>query len=354
MSHVSGDALREYLRVFHHTLRDTADRYLPAGHSSRTTHLSQLPARVVGYVSTQHGVAIDYDPLPSSEAASEPVIEIVSGSARVEELVLRHAGAPRAMIEAPPVFDVVGANYVFAGIHIGGRVRLGSQGHAILDRCLFTWTLPGGRRWTLGTSWLELYGDRSADQWTVAKAVERAKDEILAAQFEYQRAQSRGISLREYYARHREKTVLLLGSYSEPGRARLRAVASALTRLGYEPILISDVPDQDAQTLEQKVVMVGSLSRFVILDDSERAGQLAELPLCKSNGWITVVLQEGGRSSSAMSAAASALSNVILELPYSAGAIADVVPAATEWAEKRHGDLKYSLRHAYPWIIPRE
>jgi hypothetical protein len=247
-----------------------------------------------------------------------------------------------------------GRNLIFRGLNLVGGVQLGSKGEVVFDRCLFSWEEAGRTVWTLGTSRLEFYGDRTADSWTAARATERAKDEVLSALFELERAHRKGISLKEYYARHRESTVLILGSYSSAGIQRLRTLERAVADLGYEPVLISDVPDQPAQTLEQKVVMVGSLSRFVLIDDAEKSGHLTELPLCKANGWITVVLRPDGHASSAMSAAASVLSNVICELSYEPNAIESVLPEAIQWAEAKHSEIGLRIRAAYPWSTPPE
>jgi hypothetical protein len=354
MRFVTAEALKLYLETFHSSLRASATRFLPAGLANSTTHMAQLPARLTAYVSTQHGVAIDYDPNPADSGAGPIPVEVIVGSLRVEHLVLRHAGAPRAMLRSTRLLDVQGLNWLWVGIHLGGPFEVRTGAHIVFDRCLFSWEERGRQVWSWGTSWLEIYGDRNADDWTPTKAVERAKDEVLSALFEYHRAQSKGLSLKEYYAKHRERSVLVLGSYSDEGMTRLRAIEHRLAELGYEPILLCDVPDQDAQTLEQKVVMVGSLSRFVILDDSEKSGQLAELALCKTNGWVTVVLQPSGHPSSAMSAAASALSNVIRETPYELGFIASALTSSVEWAEAKRVAIGRTLHAAYPWIIPRE
>jgi hypothetical protein len=313
----------------------------------------QLPARVVGYVSTQHGVAIDYDPPRERTGADVTTYEVISGSARIEELVLRHAGAPGAMFQAAPVFDISNGNRIlFVGIHLTGPIRIAEDVEVVFDRCLFSWAVPGTTEWSLGTARLELYGNRRADNWSAAMAIERAKEEVLAALFELQRAELKGVSLQDYYAHYKEQTVLVLGSYSLAGMARLRRIKGKVAELGYEPVLISDVPDQEAQTLLQKVVMVGSLSRFVIVDDAEPSGHLTELVLCKANDWLTVVMRPNNVPSSAMSAAAAVLSNVILEVAYDPMTLEDVLPSALEWAEKKRTEIGSKLRAGYPFSNP--
>ena len=76
---VTDDEFRTYIDLFHSTLDATAEEYLSADTRRKLLHTSLTPARIVGYVSTQFGVAIEY--LPSS--ALEIVIR--HGSARVSQ-----------------------------------------------------------------------------------------------------------------------------------------------------------------------------------------------------------------------------------------------------------------------------
>jgi hypothetical protein len=335
---VTADGLREYLTTFHDSLRLLADRYLPAEVRRNPSHAAYLPSQVIGYISTQFGVAYEYIPFESNTGAETTIYEMRGGSARVENLIL--AGAPKVMLEAPPALSIVGSRYWVIGMNVQGPFRLGrDEAHIVFDRCLFSWPISVGRIWWKGTGLLEVYGDRRAELWTPDKAVVRAQQEVLAALFEVDRARQKGLSRAEYIARYREKQVLVLGSYSAGGRARLDKMKAILTELGYDPILLSDVPDQPAQTLQQKVVMLGSVSRFVVMDDSEKSGALAELPLCQGNGWVTAILRLGGRPSSAMSKDAGLLSSVIVELAYDEAGPRAVLESAVRWAERRRSEL---------------
>jgi hypothetical protein len=49
-------------------------------------------------------------------------------------------------------------------------------------------------------------------------------------------------------------------------------MAAALEELGYEPLLVKDVPDAlgfEHYDLLQKAVLIGSVSRFTVIDDTE-------------------------------------------------------------------------------------
>ena len=97
---------------------------------------------------------------------------------------------------------------------------------------------------------------------------------------------------------------------------RLSHISSTLRQLGYEPLLVKDVPDIPAYDIPQKVVAVGTIARFVVIDDSSKSGHLAEVEICRRNDWVTILLRAGGRGGSWMTAGASHLSSVVLEKDY--------------------------------------
>ena len=77
----------------------------------------------------------------------------------------------------------------------------------------------------------------------------RAQQEVLTALFESPRALEKNVSVADYIANYREKAVLVLGSYSESGRPRLEEIQHHLRGLGYDAVLLGDMPEQAAQTL---------------------------------------------------------------------------------------------------------
>jgi hypothetical protein len=345
---LTDQGLREYLVTFHSSLDELASRYLPPDMRRKLTHTARLPSRVVGYISTQFGLAIDYDPPERRTGSEQTSYDILRGSERIEDLVL--IGAPKRMLDSHPVIVIDGTPYWFTGINFVGPFRLGNEGATVVfDRCTFSWGDRNAGGWAMGTCLLEVYGNRRSDHWTRDKAVIRAQEEVLSGLFELHRAQQKGVSLSEYYARHRDRAVLVLGSYSAEGLVRLKRIAGALTDIGYDPVLLSDVPDQEAQTLSQKMVMVGSLSRFVVIDDTEKSGHLNELELCKINGWLTVILRAAGYGSSAMTAGASVLSNVILETRYDPTELDASMATAVAWLEGKRKEVGRRLSDVYPW-----
>ena len=101
--------------------------------------------------------------------------------------------------------------------------------------------------------------------------------------------------------------------------------------------------------MSQKVVAIGAIARFVVVDDSSQSGHLAEIPLCKQNNWITIIMRLNGVGGSWMTPGASAFSSVILELPYPETGVRDALLEGTNWAEKKLESLKQNLSSIYPW-----
>jgi len=94
---VTENLLRSYLEIFHHELKNAAEKYLSSDARQRLLHLSYLPTKIVGYVSTRHGTAFEYIP------NSATVIEIIRGSLPVEDLLVH---PPNCLRHIGPMFNV--------------------------------------------------------------------------------------------------------------------------------------------------------------------------------------------------------------------------------------------------------
>jgi len=336
---VREEQLRTYIEVFCSTLQRTAKDYLAKEYHKELLHISLLPAKITGYVSTNYGVAMEYVP------AKDTQITTKGGSGRVEDLLVK---APRRQRNSKEFVRIAGRNTVFDGCRFSGRFpfRLtGKEASVVLRRVLFE-----AGAWTRAIHYAEIYGDRSSENWSREKAVSRAKDEVLAALVHIDRAQKRKISVSEYIESFKEKGVLVLGDYDDGnGFTRLQGISRVLTDLGYDPLLIKDIPDHPHQDLTQKVVAIGSIARFVMVEDSSKSGHLFEVPLCKQNNWVTVLLRCHGSAGSWMTAGASHQSKVILEQSYDPKAPKKSLIAATKWAEGKLIELKTKFDGTYPW-----
>ena len=330
--------LRKYIEIFIKTLEETAQQYLPKDLQKNLLHLALLPSQITGYVSTQFGVAIEYNP------SSDTEILIIRGSARVEDLIVK---APPRLRDTGPMISIGGTETGLHGGTLSGAFPfrlVGDQSSVSLVNVKFE-----AGTWKRIIHFAEVFGNRSSEIWSPERAVSRAKDEVLAAMVEVRRAEEKHVSISEYIDQFKMKTVLVLGDYDEAGLVRLHGISQFLITLGYEPLFIKDIPDHPHQDLPQKVVAIGAIARFVVVDDSSKSGHLLEIQLCKQNCWVTVLLRAGGQGGSWMTAGAAHQSNVILEKPYDPASPNVALLEAADWAENKLKELQGKFDSTYPW-----
>jgi hypothetical protein len=281
---VTEQGLREYIEAFNSTLRETGEQYIPSELQGNLFHLSLLPARIVGYISTQFGTAIEWHP------AAHTRIETNRGSARVEDLLVQ---APPYLRARGPMLLIAGVNTAVKSLTLEGGFpfRLGSRDASVFIQDV---RFRAGQ-WSRSVTYAELLGDRRAETWSREKAVTRAKDEVLAALSDLKQSEEQDVSVVDYISTFKKRTVLLLGDYDSEGLLRLSEIAALLQGLNYEPLLIKDVPDIPTYSLPQKLVAIGAVARFVVIDDSSKSGHLTEVEICKNNDWVTILLRAGGQ-----------------------------------------------------------
>jgi hypothetical protein len=335
---VNTKQLQDYIEAFHRSLETTAAEFLSDDHRDQLLHTSLLPARITGYISTQFGVGIEY------ESAAETSVRVVKGSARIEDLILK---APPAVRNVGPMLSVAASNVTLSNCNIEGAFpfRLAGLNSSITLRDV---VLRAGS-WFRIVQFAEASSNRNAEHWSVGRAESRAKDEVLAAMVLVTRAAKRNISISDYVEKFKDKTVLLLGDYDDAGMKRLVSISAALSSEGYEPLLIKDVPDHPYHDLPQKVVAIGAIARFIVVDDSSASGHLLEVQLCKLNSWVTVLLRAAGEGGSWMTAGAAHASNVIRELAYDPGKPGPAIVESSRWAEEKLKELAKKFESTYPW-----
>ena len=330
---------RRYLRLFHDTLLETADRHVDPVHHKKLWYLGLLPARITGVVSRMFGVAFDYAP----EAKEGLVVH--QADERIERAVVT---APPELWHTNPAIRVEGAGCRYSYIHFvdGFPFRLVARDAQVaFHQCLFSaWG------WTQAVYYLEVNGNNSAENWTDAKAVERAKELVLYAVADSHQSSQRALSIDAYIATWKQKRVLLLGAFTKGGRERLRKLKEAVALLGYEPTLVEDIPDGPSMDVRQKVAVLGTMSRFVLVDDSEPSGHIAELLMAHHNDWITVVLRSSERPSTYMTAGLSNTSKVVYEIQFDPDSPVDALHSAFAWAEQVAAELQRNNRKTFPWM----
>jgi hypothetical protein len=342
---VTDEQMRLYLDTFKRTFRDTAEKFLAAENRAQLARYPLLDGNVVGYVSTQFGAGIEY------EGGSAGQLVITRHSSPVDDMFLK---APAFVRKAGVVGFALenSSNVTLTRIRVLNARPFRFKGEISSLRIIDSDFSFGS--WNRKVVLAELYGNRRSDFWSEAWAVRRATDEILVALSDVSAAAKHGLSLNESLRRFKERTVLVLGDYAAEGMARIDAICQELTKERYAPILAKDVSDLPGQDLQQKVVALGSVSRFVVVDDSTKAGQMVELVKAQENRFITIVLRKQGLQGSYMTRAASATSTVIFEAEYTDDALGQILGKALVWAEERIIALDRIYSREYPWLRPEE
>jgi hypothetical protein len=337
---ISEEGIKAYIKKFHKTLNNISSSFFSPEQNKQLFHNSLLPAKIICYVSTQFGVAFEY------HKSSITTVETVLGSARVEDLVVR---APRKLRNVGPLFNIEVSNCSISKLTIadGFPFRLADVNADVtfIDVRFACDSL----NWERIIEYVKVYGNRRLDRWSLAQAENQAKDEVLTALYVAKRAESKNVSIYNLISTFQEKYVLLLGSYSSEGKRRLAAISQSLRDMGYEAILIEDVPDFEQYDLSQKLIAISALSRFIVVDDSEPSGHLSEVEICIKNRWVTILLRVGGIPASWMTVGASYYNNLILEKPYNPDNPKEAVSEAVKWAEGRLSEMKSSWNALYPW-----
>jgi hypothetical protein len=270
MATVKSQQLREYLETFHRVYLEKLNAAVPEEYRNfllRVRHLAA--AKVVGYVSTIHGVGYEYC------AGSPGEIEVVSGSRRIEEFIFRY---PRGLMEGAVSIAILlrapRLRMISCSVENMIPVKLDSpDASATLES--FELRFRGN---IVRLEFAEIFADRSAEFWSREKAIERAMDEVLEAVIYVSGMQRHKMSLDDYLERFKKGHVLILGDFSETGSSRIETIAAVLTSRGYYAFTLKDIKEVPEYDLRQKLSAVAAVCRFIVVDDSSRAGQAAEIP----------------------------------------------------------------------------
>jgi hypothetical protein len=339
---VTAREFRSYLETFHSTLETTAVQFLPPDLVHSLFHLSFLPFGVRGYVSTQFGVAFEYVP-------SALGIDVIKRGRRIEDLFFGPPASFKRQFADRGAFFMLrdGAKLLLSQVSVVNEprpIRLNDVNNQVtLIKCHFD-----ALGWSRDVAGAEIFGNRSASFWSLELAVARAKDEVLAALVDVNKAAAHRIPIAEYVNTKKQKSVLVLGDYSREGMGRLETICQCVADLGYEPILVKDVSDIFGSDLQQKITVIGGLARFVLIDDSSRSGHLVEVQIALQSRWVTVLLHSEGHRASSMTAGLSFTSKVFSEQDFDLLAPCAGVERAVVWAESELKDLG-EYKRLYPW-----
>lgn len=146
-------------------------------------------------------------------------------------------------------------------------------------------------------------------------------------------------------------SVLVLGKDTGPGLARLKKIASTLENLGYYTHIIKDQPDKVGESIIQKVLRFALSSKFVLIENTQAAGHLYEIPhVAKAAECVTVVLQEKGKGATWMFEDAYAKHNHWHKISYKKDGLQRAVQNGAAWAEKFVRKFASEQAARLPWL----
>jgi hypothetical protein len=341
--HVTADQLVEYLNVFHHAYRESVRSFLPKPLHDSLLRQALSEHHIYGFVSTQFGAGYEYT------GEGQPAISVKVASRRVEYIFLDDA--PASVRKLPSMLAVGGhdTGIMYLTLEGGFPFRLTAP-DASIRFVEVGFRVPP---WDRVVRLAELFADRTATFWSPANAamrgVQAARADADVATLDVETSNRIGVSLSQFIKEFKAKTVLVLGDYHDEGAERLEAIRAALLRFGYQPVLVKEVPEQPHHDLQQKLVAIASVARFIVIDDSSVSGHLVEFPLVQSNRWVTLVLRLSGSTGSFMTHGASVASSVIRESTYNKMTLDSELLDGIQWAEQKLKELERDLGGAYPW-----
>jgi hypothetical protein len=152
-------------------------------------------------------------------------------------------------------------------------------------------------------------------------------------------------------AKLRKQQVLILGKDTGEELQLLTVACDELAKLGYKPILVKHEPDIPEMSNEEKVRVLADTSKFVLLENSYAAGQIAELKMCSTNRIITACLREAGKGSSWMVTDYSKDYDFIKEFEYKSQGESFLlaIQSAVAWAENLVEQRIAYYDSKYPW-----
>lgn len=145
-------------------------------------------------------------------------------------------------------------------------------------------------------------------------------------------------------------TVLVLGKDSGEGLKRLNVISELLGNKGFEPVLLKQMDDIRGQSLEEKLLSVALLSRFVVVDDSEPSGHIAELVLLTRSRVLTAILRLGGHGGTFMQADYDVdFGHFVRSFTYQINSLDGCIDEVVNWADQVALDRAAAYQRLYPW-----
>jgi len=341
MTNVTPEQFKGYWEIFFQELKVAVERYLPSDTLLKIKYLNLMQSKITAIVSSQFGVAAKFMP------ADKLTVDAIGTHERIEDVIF---DCPKEFLRGTVKFKSASSYLQFKTIMLKNffPFRLTKKEASIA----FSGVLFEVGYWSTYAGYTEIFGNNDYENWSPETAKNRALELVLAALYDLKQAEKEDMSIEDYVAFRREKSVLLLGDYGAEGKPRLEKVRQSLLSLGYRPTLIEEVPDDPYLDLLRKVAFVSYMCRFVVVEDSSKSGHLAEVPICEQNHKVTILLRAGGKPASYVTVGLSKTNKLILEKDYDPASPTPAIKEATQWAEEKLSELKIELDPLYPWRKP--
>ncbi|MGP8214844.1 MAG: hypothetical protein ACLQQ4_04710 [Bacteroidia bacterium] len=146
-------------------------------------------------------------------------------------------------------------------------------------------------------------------------------------------------------------SVLILGKDTGEGLELLKHIQVHLESLGFYTYIIKEQPDIIGESVMQKILRYGLSSRFVVVENSQPAGHLYEIPhIAKLAELTTIVLQRQGEGSTWMFEDLYPRLKSIKKFEYTDGDLEKQIDAGIDWAKdflKMFGEYQ---KQKLPWL----
>ena len=152
----------------------------------------------------------------------------------------------------------------------------------------------------------------------------------------------------------KEKSVIVLGKYSNHEMNELFQVRDYLRAKGYDAYLIIELPEYPMMSNEEKVRLWTMASRFCIMIDRKAAGHIAEYQYLKNQRTILALLRPKGKGSTYMIGDEHLTDFRYIKLFEFEKSPLEIIDAAIEWAENLVGERIKNYEVAYPWRRKKE
>lgn len=157
-------------------------------------------------------------------------------------------------------------------------------------------------------------------------------------------------TLYSYIQKFRKGCVLIIGKDSDDeSMDKLRLIQKVLKEYNYDGIFLKDFPDIPEQAIEEKMNLFGSISRFVICENSFYSGHIDELSICAQNRFVTIILQEAGKYTTWLQECYPIDFKFIKKIQYKSESLREIVAQAIKIAEKTVKERRQELNSLYSY-----